>query len=176
MRVIRLNRLYTVCIGSEEYNMTATVTKVETKWDTKKTQEVTSNAFAAIFIAANEVLAKAGDKAHEEFTTILRQHKISHYKQLGVKTPLDLVRIIAETEHNMFGSEVEISGDDNKATLKYVSCGMWNATQKLGKFTPEQEKLMGEKCSDNWTKIASEFGFKYEPKMEKDSYEMTFSK
>jgi hypothetical protein len=179
MGAIFSKRLYTVSIGSSQLkgsNMTATVTKVQTKWETKKIQEVTSNAFASVFLAANEVLGKIGGTAHEEFETIVREHRVNHYKQLGVKTPLDLVRIIAESEHNLFGSEVEISGDENKATLKYISCAMWDATQKLGKFTPEQEKLMGEKCSANWTKIASEFGFKYEPKMEKDSYEMTFSK
>lgn len=156
--------------------MTVTVTKIDTKWDTKKTQEVTSQMFASMFVSAFEVISKQGEKALEEFHTIARTHKIAYYKTLNIVTPMDLVKAIAETEHNVFGSQIEISGDDKKATLKYVSCGMWEATQKTAKFTPEQEEKMGVSCASNWTLIAKEFGFEYEPKMEKDSYEMTFIK
>jgi hypothetical protein len=156
--------------------MTTTATKVNTKWETKHVQEVTSNLVASTWLAAHQVISKLDQKAQQEFHNLLREHKINHYKSLNVKTPMDLVRAIAETDHNVFGSDIEISGDANKATLKYNSCGMWNACQKLGKFTPEQETKMGEQCSSTWTQIAKEFGFKYEPKMEKDSYEMTFSK
>lgn len=155
--------------------MTTTVEKIETKWETKKTQDVASKMMASMFVSALEALSKhGGEKAIEEFTTISRQHKVDYYKHLGVKTPIDLVRAIAETEHNVFGSQIEIHGDAKKATLKYNSCGLWDSMQKLGKFTPEQEEKMGAQCASNWTNIAKEFGFTYEPKMEKDSYEMTF--
>ena len=156
--------------------MTTTVTKVQTKWETKKTQENTANAFAAIYLSAYQALSQAGEKAHEEFNNLMVQHKIAHYKAAGVKTPLDLVRTMAETEHNLFGSEVEISGDENKATIKWNTCGMWNACKTLGKLTPEQEQKMGENCSATSAKLAKEFGFKAEPNMTKDTWEMTFSK
>lgn len=158
--------------------MTTTATKVNTKWDSKKTAEVTSNIVAATWLAAWEVISKLDEKAQQHFHDALRQQKLNHYKTMNIKTPLDLVRAVAETEHNVYGSEIEISGDEKKATLKYNSCGMWEASKKIsgGKFTPEQEQKMGEQCQSSWNKIAKEFGFTFEPKMEKDSYEMTFSK
>ena len=156
--------------------MTTTVTKVDKKWEAKKIQETSTSMFAHVFVAVEHVLSKVDSKVREEYETMIRQHKINHFKTLGVKTPIDLVRAIAETEHNLFGSEIEISGDEHKATLKYNSCGMWNQMQKVAKFTPEQEKAMGEHCTESWTKIAKEFGFKFEPKMTDNSYEMTFSK
>lgn len=155
--------------------MTITVTKIETKWDAKKTHEVSSHMFASIWMSAYEVLSKYGDKALEEFGAVARQHKLNYYKSLNIKTPVDMVRAIAETEHNVFGSQIEIHGDDKKASLKYLSCGMWEACEKMGKFTPEQEEKMGKACAESWTLIANEFGFNYEPKMEKDSYEMIFT-
>lgn len=155
--------------------MTITVTKVDTKWDTKKTQEATSHMFASMFVSAFEVISKQGEKAMEEFQKLSREQKINYYKGLNLKTPLELVRAIAEHDFNVFGSQIEISGDDKKATLKYLSCGMWEATQKLAKFTPEQEEKMGAGCVATWQIIANDLGFNFEPKMEKDSYEMIFT-
>ena len=156
--------------------MTTTATKVTTKWDTKKTQETTANMIASLYMSAYKALATAGEKAHEEFNTILLQHKIDHYKHLGVKNPWELVQAMAETDHNLFGSEIELTGDQNKATITYKTCGMWNACQKLGKMTPEQETKMGEQCAANTAKMAKEFGFNFEPHMDKDTWAMTFSK
>jgi len=155
--------------------MTTTATKVTTKWETKRTQETNAHIISSLFVSAYQTLSKYGDKAHQEFDSLVREHKINHYKSLGVKTPYDLVKAIAESEHNCFGSEVEISGDDKKASLKFLNCAVWNAMQKLHKPTPDQEAKMGEQCSANWTKIADAFGLKYEPKHEKDSYEMIFT-
>lgn len=157
-------------------SMTTTVSKVDTKWETKKTQEENARIVAAIYLSAFETLSKYGEKAHEEFEASIRKFKIDNYKAHGVKTPLDLVRAIAETEFNVFGSQIEISGDEKKATLKYNSCGMWEATQKLHKFTAEQEEKMGKTCQASYTKIAEAFGLKFESDMSNDSYQMTFSK
>lgn len=155
---------------------TSTLTKVNTKWDQKRTQQTSAYIVASTFVAAFEVLSKFGPKALEEFDTLLRKSKIEHYKALGVKTPIELVRAISDSEHNVFGSEIEISGDDRHAVLKYNSCGLWSEMQKQGKFTAEQEKIMGEQCVASWTQIAREFGLKYEAKCGEDMYEMHFSK
>lgn len=158
--------------------MTTTTTKVTTKWDAKKVAETNANILAATWLSAYEVISKLDQKAVQEFSDKLTEHKLSHYKSLNIKTPMDLVKAIGETEHNVFGSEMEIFGDDKKATLKYLSCGMWAASEKLckNKFSAEEEQRMGEQCAASWTKIGQEFGFKFEPKMSKESWELTFSK
>lgn len=155
--------------------MTTTATKVNTKWETKRTQELNAHVFSSLLVSAYQTLSKYGEKAHQEFDALVLQHKIDHYKQMQVKTAYDLVKAIAESEHNLFGSEVEISGDDKKASLKFLNCAVWTAMQKLHKPTPEQEAKMGEQCTQNWTKIADAFGLKYENKHEKDTYEMIFT-
>lgn len=156
--------------------MTTTVTKVDKKWETKKVQEESARLVATIYMSAFETLSKYGEKAHEEFETLVRNHKIDRYRALGVKTPMDLVRAIAETEHNVFGSQIEICGDDKKATLRYNSCGMWEATQKLHKMTEQQKEIMSKNCQASYTKIAQEFGLNFESRMDNDTYTMTFSK
>jgi hypothetical protein len=158
--------------------MTTTTTKVETKWDAKKTAERNASILAATWVSAYEVISKLDQKAVQEFQDKLTQHKLNYYKTLNIKTPMDLVKAIGETEHNVFGSEMEIHGDDKKATLKYLSCGMWNASEKLcaGKLSQEDEQKMGEQCAASWSKIGKEFGFNFEPKMSKDFWELTFSK
>lgn len=157
--------------------MTATATKVTTKWDAKKVAQTTSAIMSATWMSAYEVLSKLDHKALLEFNKLVTEHKLNHYKSLNIKTPLELVKAIAETEHNVFGSEIEIVGDEQKATLKYVSCGMWEASQKhCAKFSQEQQQKMGEMCQESWKHIAEQFGFKFEPKMGKDTFEMTFSK
>jgi len=156
--------------------MTLTATKVTTKWETKRTQEKAAEMFATIYGSANEAIAKHAPKAKEEFETLVRQHRVEYLKKVGVKTPLELVKALAEVEHNVFGSEIEIAGDDNKASMKYLNCAMWNATQKLFKFTPEQEKEMGESCQHSQKLLAKEFGFNVEIKMDKDNFEVIYTK
>lgn len=156
--------------------MTTTIIKVDTKWDTKKMQEVNTRIFASMYLSSFETLAKHGDKALEEFNTMMRNFKIEGYKALGVKTPMDLVRAIAETEYNLFGSQIEISGDEKRATLKYNTCGMWEACQKLHKLTAAQEEMMGKQCQSSHEKLAEAFGFTFECDMSNDTYAMTFSK
>lgn len=160
----------------ESNPMTTTVTKVESKWETKKTQEETARILAVVYLSAFDTLSKYGEKACEEFETMVRRHKIDHYRHLGVQTPIDLVRAISETEHNVFGSEIEIFGDEKKACLRYKKCGMWEATQKLHVMTQEKEEMMGKNCQNSYIKIAEEFGFKFEGKMEDDCYILTFTK
>jgi len=153
-----------------------TATKVEKKWDTKKVQERTSEVLASMLVSAYQALSKAGGEAHVEFNKLLTEHKVNHYKQLGIKTPIELAHAIAENDHNLFGSEVEVSGDDKKATVKWNSCNMWNACEKLHKFTPEQQAKMGDQCMNTWKTIATDLGFKFEPSTDKEVWQVTFTK
>lgn len=149
---------------------------VEPKWPVTKVQEESSKALARQFLAAFEVLSKFGPQAVEEFDKKLLNGKTEYYKNLGVQTPLDLIKAIAESESNIFGSSIEIWGDDTKASLTYKVCGMWNAMQKLQKMTPEMEEKMGnhfETCIHN---LAKEFGFNAEVKFEEPCATLTISK
>jgi hypothetical protein len=156
--------------------MTTTATKVQTKWETKKIQDSTARVIASIWISAYQTLSKYGQEAHQEFANKVNSFKVEHYKSLGIKTPIELVKAMAEMEYNLFGSEIEISGDEKRAEIKHNTCGMWNAMQQLGKFTPEQEEKLGKNFQESLSQLAKEFGFKSEAKMEKDTCVVTFTK
>lgn len=154
----------------------ATKTTVETKWPVTKVQETAAMMLGMQWMAAYKTLSKHGEAAFKEFDNMLRQQKVEHYKGMGVKTPIDLVKAMSEFEANLFGSKIEIWGDEKVAHLTYNSCGMWNAMQKFGKMGPEQEEKMGAHFSHCISEMAKEFGFKGEVKFEEPCATITFTK
>jgi hypothetical protein len=155
---------------------TNTLTKVDTKWETKLVQEKTAHMIAVLNLAAYEVLSKVSPEAVTEFQTIVRKHKVDAYKAMGVKTPLQLVKAMAETDHNLFGSVVEISGDDHKAEIKFDSCAVGKAMESIAKFTPEQKEMMGKKMENCASLTAKELGMTGTAVVTNEVCTMTFTK
>ncbi len=151
-------------------------TPVEAKWDVKKVRETIAEVFALRQMATMNVLAKYGESAIKEFNKQINANKAEWYKNLGVKTPIDLIKAMAEFEANIFGSKIKIEGDEKKASLTYEACAIWNAMQKHGKFTPNQQKEQGEMFEQCIKGLGSEFGFKAELKFEEPCATITFSK
>ena len=149
-------------------------TPVEIKWPVNKVQEAAARVLANHMLAAQTVLAKYGPEAFEQYDKQILADKVEYYRSIGVKTPIDLAKAMAEFEGNVFGSKVEIWGDDKQASLTYDACGIYNAMKK--RLTPEMEEKIGgyfERCVDN---LGREFGFKGEVKFEEPSATVTFIK
>jgi hypothetical protein len=157
---------------------TATLSKTTIKptWTVQKLQEQFARAYALQFLAAINTVGKHGEKAVEELQTAMRANKIEYIKGLNVKTPIELVQAMAEFETNVFGSVVEISGDEKSAHMTYNQCGMWNAIEKYGKLTPEMQEKMGGSFQNCMNLTAKEFGLKAEVKMDKEICQVHFSK
>ncbi|HEY9775505.1 MAG TPA: hypothetical protein V6C81_17195 [Planktothrix sp.] len=152
-------------------------TKVEQKWDTHKIQEEIARLMGVQYLTTMNVLQKVGgEKAVHEFQAAMRQNKVEHYKKLGANTPVELVKLMSEFEANVFGSKIEIWGDEKSASLKYDSCAMWNAMKKHGNFNAQQEEQMGKGFESCMTDLAKEFGFHAETKMEGETAIITFTK
>lgn len=151
-------------------------TPVDAKWDSKKVRETIAEIFAIRHMVTVNVLSKYGESAIKEFDKQVNAKKAEWYKTLGVKTPIDLVKAMAEFEANIFGSKITIEGDDNKASLTYDACAIWNAMQKHGKFTPNQQKEQGEMFEQCIKGLASEFGFKADLKFDEPCATVTFTK
>src|SRR5277367_2302666 len=105
-------------------------TPVEATWTIQQVQEGAAMVAANMCVSAKAVLSK-NEALLTEYETMVRTNKVNHYKALGVKTPMDLVKAMATFEANVFGSKIEIGGDDQTAVLNYESCAMWNAIEKL---------------------------------------------
>ncbi|MBS2002322.1 MAG: hypothetical protein U0103_03760 [Candidatus Obscuribacterales bacterium] len=159
---------------------TTTPTKkiVEQTWTTKQIQEAAAAMAANMCFSAKSVLQEHGDMALlNKYENTVRQGKIEHYKALGVKTPIELVTAMAETETNVFGSKIEIFGDDKQAELHYLSCAMWNQMEKkMGCMTPEQQEKAGASFQNCVMETAKAFGFKGEVKFGEKEATITFIK
>lgn len=158
--------------------MTTTIQKTEIKpnWKQEQIQEQTARAFASNMMAAMTVLAKHGEEAVNEFQALTRMPMVKHYKEMGVKTPLDLVKAKAEFETNVFGSKIEIFGDEKEAHLKYLSCAIWNTMKQCGHMNKEQEEKMCAGFANCVSAFAKEFGFEGEVKFENEIATVTFRK
>ena len=150
---------------------------VEPKWPIAKVQEASAKAVAREFLAAFSVLCKHGKEAVEGFQQAMHAQKLEYYKSLGIKTPIELVKAMAEYESNVFGSKIEIWGDEKQASLSYTQCGMWNAMKELGKMTPEMEEKMGTWFQTCVTNLGKDFGFTGEVNFEGETSALvTFTK
>jgi hypothetical protein len=151
-------------------------TPVEAKWNPKQIQEITAKIFARNCMVSHAVIAKFGPDAVKELDKQLLAGRVEHYKKLGVKTPIDLVKAIAEVETNVFGSKIQILGDEKKASLVYDDCAIWKNMKEIGQLTPKQEEEMGTQFEQGMQNLAREFGFKSELKFEDPCATVTFSK
>jgi hypothetical protein len=141
-------------------------TIVETTWNTKQIQEETSRVLATQFVTTMGLLHKVGGEAAvKEFKTAMEAFKVEHFKGLGVKTPYELVKAIAEFDTNVYGSKVEIWGDEHTASMKYVSCGMWAAMEKHNLIKPEMKEEMSKGFGTCMQSLGQKFGFTTEAEM-----------
>ncbi len=159
---------------------TSTPTKkiVEATWTVKQIQEAAAAMAANMCYSAKSVLMEHGDMALlNKYENTVRHGKIEHYKALGVKTPIELVKAMAETETNVFGSQIAIMGDDKSATMNYISCAMWTQMEKMmGKMTPEQQEKAGASFQNCVMETAKAFDLKGECKMGDKTCTITFTK
>jgi len=133
---------------------------VETNWNTVRIQEQASRMLGLQWMTTMQLLAKfGGEKAVEEFKHVMETHKVEYYKGLGVKTPYELVKAIADFDSNVFGSKVEIWGDEKSATLHYLSCGMFKALEQAGLIKDEQKADMSKGMEACMTSLANKFDF-----------------
>ena len=96
---------------------TATKQIIESKWNTQKIHEETARLLASQWMAAYGVICKHGEEAIKEFETVKRQEKVAYFKALKVTTPIELVKAMAEFEANVFGSKIEIWGDEKEDSM-----------------------------------------------------------
>jgi hypothetical protein len=155
---------------------TATKTPVQATWTIEKVQQAAAYSAAAQCAAAFEVISKHAPEALTEYKAASRKARVAKLKELGVKTPLELATAMAEFETNVFGSKIEISGDDKSATMDYVSCAMWDAMQKVSNMTPEQQEEAGKGFQTCMQELASEFSLKADMQMGEKSCAVTFTK
>jgi hypothetical protein len=154
----------------------ATKTPVEAVWNVKKVNEITSKIWANNYLSTMAVLSKYGPEAVKEFNKEVLTHKVEYLKSVGVKTPIDLAKAKAEVDANVFGSKIEIVGDEKKAQIIYKQCNCWNALKNEGKLSVKDQEQQGKCFSEMVSGLAQAFGFKGEVVFEGETAIITFTK
>jgi hypothetical protein len=162
--------------------MTTTLQKtpVSTTWNVTKIQDEVSAAMMRNWLVTLKVVEKFGPEAVQELNKSFTTMKIDYYKAQGVKTPIDLVKAMAEFETNVFGSKMTIWGDEKQAVVEYQVCGCYNAMVNSLKLPQAEIEKLGKNCAANSELLAKEFGMKVEMKFGTTPTEpcctMTFTK
>ena len=155
---------------------TATKTPIKATWPIAKVQAEAARAAATQCAAAFAVLPQLGEQAMTDYKAAGRKLRVAHLKEQGVKTPLELVTAMAEFEVNVFGSQIEITGDEKSATMTYEACAMWDAMQKVTNMTPAQQEEAGKGFQTCMQDLANEFGLKADMQMAEKTCAVTFTK
>ena len=159
--------------------MTTTAIKktvVEATWTIHQVQTEAARTIGTQFATIMSILPQYGEKAVEDFRNAMQVKKLEHLKTLGVKTPFDLVKATAEFETNVFGSKIEIWGDEKEAGMTYLTCGMWEAMSKACTMTKEQEEKMGQNWGTCVSTMAAKLGFKANLEFGEKTATVTYTK
>ena len=151
-------------------------TVVEATWNLAQVQQEAAREIGTQFATIMSILPQYGVKAVEEFRSAMQAKKLAHLHTLGIKTPYELVKATAEFETNVFGSKIEIWGDEKEAGMTYLTCGMWEAMSKACTMTKEQEAAMGKSWEGCVTAMAAQFGFKAKLEMTEKTATITYTK
>jgi hypothetical protein len=147
-------------LKQEEFAMTtATKTPIQVTWNVQKIQEEAVSSMTRNMMTTMSVMQKLGPEAQKQLGHAMVESKIEHFKKLGVKTPLELVKAMAEFEVNVFGSKIIVWGDEKEASLEYEYCACYNAMQKACNMNGKGQEEMGQCWAESMQATATAFGF-----------------
>jgi len=98
-------------------------------------------------------------------------------KNRGVKTPIDMVRYLAELTVNLAGGEIRINGDESSASIAYDSLPMWEEMKDKLDMSPAGKQQLADLSNAAIQPFAAQFGLKcsLEAKFDKPLMVLTFS-
>lgn len=136
------------------------VQTVKPTWDLRKLQEAATKHAAHRIISRLHFIEKHPGKEIDELEQASAHLKAEFLKKCAVKSPMDLVKHIAEFEVNMYGTEASIQGDEHNAILVTNNSTVWQEVKKLGNITKEQEAKVQSHYRQWVESLAQGFGFK----------------
>ena len=124
--------------------------KLTQTWDTKKLQEAATRMVAHQITTRLQFMEKHPGKEIEDLEKASAQSKAEMMKQHGVKTPMDLVKHLAEFEVNMFAAEASIEGTDQNAVLLNEKPTVWLEAKKMPKCRRSRKAKCTTITVDGW--------------------------
>ena len=149
---------------------------VQANWPVERMQKEFTKMIAGKIISRLKLVESGHQNAVDKFAEISAKQVAEMLKLNGVKTPLDLVKYMAEHQANLFGAKVQYAGDEKSATLFNENPTVWLEAKRIANLTPQQEELM-RKEYENWKRnLAESLGFKAEVEIDKSGSQVTFRK
>jgi len=157
---------------------TSTQNQIRPTWDVKKLQEAATKMVAHKIASRLHFIDSRPGNEIEEMERSSAQLKARMLKECGVKTPLDLVKHMAEFEVNVFNAEASVSGDENTAVLNNEKPTVWLEAKKMVQMSKEQETKMHHHYKQWNEDLAEAFGFKAQVEISPDGNKskITFSR
>jgi hypothetical protein len=148
---------------------------VEVTWDLQRLQEELCKGAAHQYVHTIAMLRRCSPDAIREFNAVFIANK-TYFKHLGVATPGQLVRALAEIETNAFGGTMLVAGDDERASITYVYCAEWAAIEELSNMTWDERVSLAEHFVHAMQELAGYFGFSAEVSFDSGVPTATFSR
>jgi hypothetical protein len=141
-------------------------------WDTKKINEKTAaQAGLLLFSAMDFIGKKYGQEALDAYRGQLVKTVASGYSTTDIQNPLHFANLMAQEMRNLYGDQVEVRGNANRAVLDRRSSRVYEQSCRLD--------LVGDyasfckNCSEFHMAIAKELGFHGEGKVTAAGYQLT---
>ena len=148
---------------------------VEATWNLQRLQEELCKGAAHQYVHTISLLRKSAPDAIREFNAVFIANK-TYFKHIGVETPGQLVRALAEIETNAFGGKMLVSGDEERASIRYEYCAEWVAIEELSNITWDERVSLAEHFVHAMQELAEYFGFAAEVSFDGGVPTVTFSR
>lgn len=136
----------------------STVQSFDTGWDKERMQKEICAGSAYGYLSTVALLLQMCPQAIREFNKIFVANKY-YFKDFEIKCPLDLIKRFAEVEVNMFGGDMLVEGDVDRASISFIRCAEWLAIERIGSLTEYHRNIMAEHFAYAMTDLAAEYGF-----------------
>jgi hypothetical protein len=121
---------------------------------------------------------KLGKRGLREFQEIGARQVAATFKKIGLETPIDVALAIATNDHNMFGSQIELTEGDGFAEIRRNKCGLLEGAKALSRVGASL--IAKEHCKTcvegHWRRVFHDLGMTLETQSTEDGCSMKISK
>ncbi len=133
-------------------------------------QRVVAMWMGSFYGSSGYVARKLGKKGLREFQDLGARQVAATFKKIGLEKPEDVALAIATNDKNLFGSQVEVFGDDECAEIKRSRCGLLEGAKSFARVGASL--IAKEHCKtcveSHWKRVFSELGMTMEAEHTED--------
>jgi len=110
------------------------------------------------YISTLNFLKQVAPWAIPQFNKIYIINK-EYFEALGIRSPLELAKAIAQVEESLFGSKMSVSGNALSASVTYKRILEWEAVEERGNLQPLDNFAIARDFTDAMKDIGQDYGY-----------------